>query len=77
MRLNWRNIFIAIIVIFVLINLLIIVHNVSTVASSIAAAFGSVFSGYNTGKHNSQTYEIAKLCVLLIFVIGILRLITR
>jgi hypothetical protein len=76
MQLNWRNIFIAIILIFALIYLPAIVHNVSMVVSSFAGAFSGAFSRYS-GSHNSQTYDLARLCVLLIFVLGVLKLITR
>lgn len=77
MQLNWRNIFVAIILIVALIYLPAIVHNVSAIFSPFAGAFSDVFSGYHGGSHNSQIHDLAKLCVLLIFVLGVLKLITR
>jgi uncharacterized membrane protein YfcA len=73
MEIKWGNVFLALIIIYALINLPTITNNVAATISSITGAFGSAF-GSNTTNSNSQVYELAKLCVLLIFVIGILRL---
>jgi disulfide bond formation protein DsbB len=77
MQLNWRNVFIALAVLFILFYLVTIVNNIATVFSYIAGAFSGVFGGYHSGSHNSHTYDLARLCVLLIFALGFLRLITR
>jgi len=74
MEIRWRNVFILILMIFILFNFHAITSYISGVVSSFASAFGGIFSGHYGGSSNSHIYEIARLCVFLIFVIGILRL---
>ena len=73
MDIKWGNVFLALVIFFALINLPAITNNVVVTISSITGAFDNVF-GSNTTSHNSQAFDLAKFCILLIFVLGILRL---
>ena len=76
MEIKWGNVFIALIIVVALINLPSITHNLASFVSSIASVLGSVFELGNAG-HNSQAYDLARICVLFIFVLGVLRLMKR
>lgn len=76
MEIKWGNVFIALIIVVALINLPSITHNLASFMSSCTSALGSVFEAGNTGP-NSQAYDLARICVLFIFVLGILRLMKR
>ena len=70
MQIRWKNVVIALLVIFALIHLPTILHNLSSVTSTLTAAY----SGCSTTEGSSNRYEIARLCIYLIFIIGVLRL---
>ena len=73
MEIKWGNVFIALIIVYALINLPSITNNVTATFSSITGVFDNVL-GSNTSSSNSQTFDLARLCILLIFVLGIVRL---
>ena len=76
MEIKWGNVFIALIVVVALINLPAITHNLASLMSSSASVLGSVFEAGNEG-HNSQAYDLARICILFIFILGVLRLMRR
>ena len=77
MEIQWKHVFLFFGVVLLLINLGQIVHTLAEIITgfieTIRAAMPSPGSfGHGGG---SSTYSLAKLCVLLIFIVGVLKLI--
>lgn len=70
MEIRWKNVVIALLVILALINLPTILHNLSSVTSTLTSSV----SGSSTAGGSPDRYELARLCVYLIFILGVLRL---
>jgi len=77
MEIQWRHIFLFIGVVLLLINLGPIVHTLAEIITgfieTIKIAIPSPASFGHGG--SSSTYSLARLCVLLIFIVGVLKLI--
>jgi len=73
MEIRWGNVFFVLMIIVALINLPSITNNVTSFVSSITGTFGNAFES-NTTSHNSQAFDLARICILLIFILGIVRL---
>lgn len=79
MEIRWGNVLIALVIIFLLFNFSGIFNTVATMISSAVRTIGSAFdsgSSYS-GSGQSDAFNLARLCVLLIFVLGALKLITN
>ena len=76
MEIKWGNVFLALIIVYVLINLPSILNNIAAAVSSITGALSSAFGSITTN-HDSPAYDLVRLCVLLIFVLGVIRLLKK
>ena len=76
MEIQWKHIFLFFGIILLLINLGPILNTFAGIISDVLGAFDSAFEPLRN--HNfrggSSTYALAKLCVLLIFFVGVLKL---
>jgi hypothetical protein len=78
MEIQWKNIVLAMIILFLLIHLATIVNTVAGIISDVLAAIDTTlrpFRSYAYRGEGTATYALARLCVLLIFFVGVLRLI--
>jgi hypothetical protein len=73
MEIRWKNVVIALILVLCLINLPAILNNVTNATSSMSGAFSGIFGGFDSSGHGPQ-YDLARLCILFIFVLGVFRL---
>jgi len=76
MEIKWGNVFIALIIIVALIMLPVITHNLASFVSSFAGIWGNSLE-FGFSRQNAQLYDLARLCVLFIFILGVLRLMRR
>ena len=77
MEIKWKNVFLAIAIVFLLINIGPIVNTVAGIFTDVLGAIDKAFEPFRQFSYrvNSPTYALARLSVLLIFIIGVLKLI--
>ena len=77
MEIQWRHIFLFIGVVLLLINLGPIVQTLSEIITGFIETIRIPISPPGSFGHggSSSTYSLARLCVLLIFIVGVLKLI--
>ena len=77
MEIQWKHGFIFFGVLILLINLLPIVNTIAGIFSDSLGAINVALEPLRSQNHgsSSSTYALAKLCVFLIFVVGVLKLI--
>ena len=77
MEIQWKHVFIFFGVILLLINLSPIINTIAGILSDSLGAINSALEPLRSHNHGliSSTYSLAKLCVFLIFVVGVLKLI--
>jgi hypothetical protein len=77
MEIQWKHIFLLFGIIWLLINLNPIVNTLGGIITDVLGAFDNAFEPLRN--HNfrggSPTFALAKLCVVLIFFVGILKVI--
>ena len=79
MKNRWKNVFIALAVVFILLNCASIVN---AIATTISSAVGTVSSAFDVGltyssNGQSDAFNLARTCIFFIFVLGALKLITN
>jgi len=77
MEIQWKHVFIFFGVVLLLINLSPIINTIAGIFSDSLGAINTALEplrGHNHGA-SSSTYSLAKLCVFLILVVGVLKLI--
>ncbi|MGD0915811.1 MAG: hypothetical protein ABSB22_05080 [Thermodesulfobacteriota bacterium] len=77
MEIQWKHVFLLIGIIYLLVNLGPILNTLGGTISDILGAFGQALEPLRSysPRGTSSTFALAKLCVILIFVVGILKLI--
>ena len=77
MEIQWKHVFIFFGVLILLINLLPIVNTIAGIFSDSLEAINVALEPLRSQNHgsSSSTYALAKLCVFLIFVVGVLKVI--
>ena len=77
MEIKWKNVILAIVIGYLLINIGPIVNTVAGIFTDVLGAIDQAFEPLRQFSYrgNSPTYALARLCVLLIFIIGVLKLI--
>jgi hypothetical protein len=77
MEIKWKNVFLAIGIVFLLINIGSIVNTIAGIITDVLGAIDKAFEPFRQYSHrgDSPTYALARLCVLLIFIVGVLKLI--
>ena len=77
MEIQWKHIFLFIGVVLLLINLGSIVHTLAEIITGFTETIRAALPPPGSFGHGggSSTYSLARLCVLLIFIVGVLKLI--
>ena len=77
MEIQWKHVFIFVGVLILLVNLVPIVNTIAGIISDSLGAINMAFEPLKSHNHgsSSSTYALAKLCVFLIFVVGVLKVI--
>jgi len=77
MEIKWKNVILAIVIGYLLINIGPIVNTVAGIITDVLGAIEQAVAPLRQCSYrgNSPTYALARLCVLLIFIIGVLKLI--
>ena len=77
MEIQWKHVFIFFGIILLLINLSPIVNTIAGILSDSLGAINAALEPLRSHNHgtSSSTYSLAKLCVFLVFVVGVLKLI--
>ena len=76
MEIQWRHVFLLIALIYLLIHVGPIINTLGEIIAGGLGALNSAFDPLRSYRYNagSSTYDLARLCVLLIFIIGVLKL---
>ena len=77
MEIQWKHVFLFFGIIWLLINLAPILNTLGGIITDILGAFDGALEPLrnHSFRGNSSTFALAKLCVMLIFIVGILKLI--
>lgn len=77
MEIQWKNVFLAIAIVFLLINIGAIVNTIAGIIADVLGAIDRAFEPFRSYSYrgDSSVFALARLCVLLIFIVGILKLI--
>jgi hypothetical protein len=77
MEIQWKHVFLFFAVILLLVNLGPIVNTLAGIISDVLAAIDKAFEPLRSYHYrgNSSAYALARLCVLLIFLVAVLKLI--
>ena len=77
MEIQWKHVFLAFLVLLLLINLAPIVNTLSGIIADFLAAIDQTMEPFRSYRYrgNSSAYALARLCVLLIFIIGVIKII--
>jgi hypothetical protein len=76
MEIQWKHLFLFFLLVLVLINLGPIVNTLAGIISDVMTAIDTAFEPLRSyhPRASSSTYALARLCVLLIFFIGVLKI---
>jgi hypothetical protein len=78
MEIQWKHVFLAMIITVLLVHLAGIINTASGIISDVLAAIDTAlqpFRSHGYRGEGSSTYALARLCVFLIFIVGVLKLI--
>jgi len=78
MEIQWKNLFLAMLIIVLFIHIGTIVNTIAGIISDVLAAIDTAlqpFRSHGYRGEGSSTYALARLCVLLIFIVGELKVI--
>ena len=77
MEIQWKHVFLFFAVILLLINLGPIVNTLAGIISDVLAAIDHAMEPFRSYRYrgSSSAYALARLCVLLVFLVAVLKLI--
>ncbi|MFC1489237.1 hypothetical protein ACFL6B_05275 [Thermodesulfobacteriota bacterium] len=75
-EISWKNVILFIAVAYLFIHLPLIIDTVGGIfADSLTAIDHSIKRSFKTGYHrNSDIYALVRLCIFLIFIVGVMKL---